>query len=242
MLKNALPWILLAIVLIVIAYMFGSNKNKEEIARVEAQMQGMKFQRDSIKAFVAFKDSVQLILQKRITELESDADNLRDQVNILEDVRKKDQLAVRMLDTPQDLKTKFSTTFPELPEEKIKIFEENVSQEGISIQYFGVPLWFSETFVIDHNNSINYEKQKGKLLTLDSLNQTVIALDKKVLLLEKEKSEAYRVGYDSAYTHYMEISKLYMNELEKPRFDLPHWGAIIGGAAVGVLIGSQINK
>jgi len=80
------------------------------------------------------------------------------------------------------------------------------------------------------------------LLTLDSLNQTVIALDKKVLLLEKEKSEAYRVGYDSAYTHYMEISKLYMNELEKPRFDLSHWGAIIGGAAVGVLIGSQINK
>ncbi|MCH7962964.1 MAG: hypothetical protein IH950_00830 [Bacteroidetes bacterium] len=242
MLKNALPWILLAVVLVVIAYLLGSNANREEIARVEAQRQDMKSQRDSIKAFVALKDTMQQILQNRITELETDADNLREQVRILETVRKKEQLGVRMLKTPDDLKNKFASTFPELPEEKIKIFEEYVSEVDISLQYFGVPLWFSETFIIDHNNSINYEKQNIKLASLDTLNLRVISLQDKVLVLEKEKSEAYRIGYDSAYVHYMEISKLYMNELEKPRFDLPHWGAIIGGTAVGILIGTQLNK
>lgn len=242
MLKNALPWILLAVVLVVIAYLLGSNANREEIARVEAQRQDMKSQRDSIKAFVALKDTMQQILQNRITELETDADNLREQVRILETVRKKEQLGVRMLKTPDDLKNKFASTFPELPEEKIKIFEEYVSEVDISLQYFGVPLWFSETFIIDHNNSINYEKQNIKLASLDTLNLRVISLQDKVLVLEKEKSEAYRIGYDSAYVHYMEISKLYMNELAKPRFDLPHWGAIIGGTAVGILIGTQLNK
>lgn len=241
MLKNALPWILLAVVLVVIAYLLGSNANKEEIARVEAQRQDMKSQRDSIKAFVALKDTMQQILQKRITELESDADNLREQVRILETVRNKEQLEVRMLKTPDDLKNKFASTFPELPEEKIKIFEEYVSEVDISLQYFGVPLWFSETFIIDHNNSINFEKQNIKLASLDTLNLRVISLQDKVLVLEKEKSEAYRVGYDSAYVHYMEISKLYINELEKPRFELPHWGAIIGGTAAGILIGTQLK-
>lgn len=241
MLKNALPWILLAVVLVVIAYILGSNANKEEIARVEAQRQDMKSQRDSIKAFVALKDAMQQILQKRITELETDTDNLREQVKILETVRKKEQLEVRMLKTPDDLKIKFASTFPELPEEKIKIFEEYVSEVDISLQYFGVPLWFSETFIIDHNNSINYEKQNIKLAALDTLNLRVISLQDKVLVLEKEKSEAYRVGYDSAYVHYMEISKLYINELEKPRFDWPHWGAIIGGTAAGILIGTQLK-
>lgn len=212
MLKNALPWILLAVVLVVFAFLLGSNANKEEIERVEAQMQDMKFQRDSIKAFVAFKDTMQHILQKRITELETDADNLREQVKILETIRKKEQLEVRMLKTPVDLKNKFASTFPELPAEKIKIFEEYVSEVDISLQYFGVPLWFSETFIIDHNNAISYKEQKHKLETLDTLNLIVISLQDKVLVLEKEKSEAYRVGYDSAYVHYMEISKLYINE------------------------------
>lgn len=241
MLKSIFPWILLSIVLVAAAYFFGSSANKEEIARVEAQMRDMKFQRDSIRTFAAFKDSMQNILQQRITELETDAGNLRDQVKLLETVRKKEQLDVRMLKTPDDLKNKFSSTFPELPAEKIKLFEEYISEADISLKYFGVPLWFSETFIIDHNNSINYEKQKEKLGMLDSLNQKVISLHQNVLVLEKEKSEAYKVGYDSAYTHYMEISKLYINELEKPRFELPHWGAIIGGAAAGILIGTKIK-
>ncbi len=241
MLKNALPWILLAVVLMVIAYFLGSNANKEEIARVEAQRQDMKSQRDSIKAFVALNDTMQQILQKRITELETDAVNLREQVRGLEKIRKKDQLEVRMLRTPDDLKVKFASTFPELPVEKIKIFEEYVSEVDISLQYFGVPLWFSETFIIDHQNSISYKSQKNKLESLDSLNMRVISLQDTVLLLEKEKSEAYRIGYDSAYVHYMEVSNLYMDELKKPRFDWPHWGAIIGGTAAGILIGTQIS-
>jgi hypothetical protein len=239
--KNLLPWILLSVVLVVLAYILGSNANKEEIARVEAQMKDMKFQRDSIKTFVAFKDSMQNILQQRITELETDADNLRDQVKILETVRKKEQLAVRMLKTPDELKDKFASTFPELPEEKIKVFEQYISGADISLKYFGVPLSFSETFIIDHNNSIIYEKQKNKLGSLDSLNKHIVSLQKNVLSLEKEKSEAYRIGYDSAFANYMQISKLYINELEKPRFELPHWGAIIGGAAAGILIGTKIK-
>jgi len=242
MLKNILPWILLAVVLVVVAFYFGRNNNKDEIERVKTQIQVMKSQRDSIQAFVALKDTMQHILQKRISELEIDADNLRGQVKILEEVRKKEQLEVRMLRTPDDLKNKFTSTFPELPEEKIKIFEEYVAEVDISLQYFAVPLWFSETFIIDHNNAVSYLQQKDKLETLDTLNIAVNSLQDKVLVLEKEKSDAYRVGYDSAFTNYMGISKLYISELEKPKFELPHWIAIIGSAAAGVIIGTQLSK
>lgn len=239
--KHLIPWIILAAVAIAGAYYLGSEKNEKEIARVKQQVQGMKQQRDSIKTLVALKDSLQNILQKRVAELETDAGHLREQVKALEELRKEKQLNVRRLKTPDDLKNKFAKTFPELPEDKIKLFEEYIPAADLSVKYFGVPLWFSETFIIDHQNSLSYKQQKDKLQDLDSLNVQVIALNKQVLVLEKEKSEAYKVGYDSAYANYMSISKLYIKELEKPRFDWTHWGAIIGGTAAGVLLGTQIK-
>lgn len=242
MLKSGLPWILLAVVLIVFAFFWGRNDNKDEITRVQTQMQDMKYQRDSIKALVAFKDSMQNILQRRITELETVTDDLRKQVKTLETVRVNEQLGVRMLETPPDLKKKFASTFPELPEEKIKIFEEYFSEQDISLQYFGVPLWFSETFIIDHNNSVSYKEQKDKLEMLDSVNVEVISLHKDLFGLERDKSEAYRIGYDKAYTNYMDISNRYIDELEKPRFGWNNWALMIGSAAVGVIAGALINK
>jgi len=61
------------------------------------------------------------------------------------------------------------------------------------------------------------------------------------VVLEKEKAQAYKTGYDSAYVNYMEISRLYIDELEKPRFGLPHWSVIAGAAAAGFLAGNAGN-
>ncbi len=239
MVKTVLPWALLAAVAVFTAYYFGNNQNKEEIARVEKQIVDMKSQRDSIQNLVAVKDSIQKILQSRVSELKIDADNLRGQVSALEELRRERQLNVRRIQTPDDLLIKFSDTFPELPKDKIRVFEEYFRETDITLKYFGVPIWFSETFIIEHQNSENYKQQRDKLETLDSLNVEVIALNDKVLVLEKEKSEAYRTGYDSAYVNYMEISRLYIDELEKPRFGLPHWGVIAGAAAAGFIAGNS---
>jgi NADH dehydrogenase/NADH:ubiquinone oxidoreductase subunit G len=233
--KTILPWVIIALLGFAGFYYWGKNINKEEIERVKNQVQDMKSQRDSIKSLVALKDSMQVILQSKISDLEANADDLRDHISTLETQRAKAQLDVRKIDTPDSLVRKFADTFPELPINRLAVFQEKIS--GIDLTYLGVPIWFSETFIIDHQNSENYKEQRDEFAKLDSLNSEVISLNKKVLVLEREKAEAYKTGYDSAYVNYMEISKLYIKELEKPRFDLPHWGAVVGGAAAGYLIG-----
>ena len=54
------------------------------------------------------------------------------------------------------MEKKFLETFPEIAPDKLRLFEEYDRQYEVSIQYLGVPLWFSETFIIDHQNANSY--------------------------------------------------------------------------------------
>jgi hypothetical protein len=73
-------------------------------------------------------------------------------------------------------------------------------REGISLEYIFFPAFFAETFMIDHENALNYKQQVGKLAALDTLNTQVITLKDSVFVLERQKSVAFRTGYDSAFT------------------------------------------
>ena len=116
-------------------------------------------------------------------------------------------------------------------------------KEQVSLEYIVFPAYFAETFMIDHENAQNYKQQVGKLSTLDTLNVQVIQLKDSVLVLEQQKSAAFRAGYDSAYTKYESLNAEYIAHLKNPKVGLkfPGWLSLVGATAVGVAVGTVIK-
>ncbi len=225
------------ILMVLLSYFFGNNDTK--ILQAQLKMQQLRSQRDSIKVVVAIRDSMQRVIQDIINDRQVEADSLKDKVGQLEEERKEAQLSVRNLRKDEDLQNKFIKTFPEIAGSDWGVQEVHNDEVDLDIEYLLVPLWFSETFIIDHQNSKSYKEQTGLLQTVDSLRLNVIALQDSVLRLEEEKSSAYKKGYDDSYAEYTKLNENYIKELKKPNFGLPHWTAIAGGIGIGYLIGKE---
>ncbi|MEO8168083.1 MAG: hypothetical protein ABI623_07545 [bacterium] len=214
------------VLLLALTWITSRYIDQEEIFRAKNEMMQLKSTRDSIYALVALKDSLQRSLQIQVNDLQSEASTLRQQVATLERVRIEKQ------------------TFPQI-KRTLRASEVYDPENQVFVEYLMVPLWFHETFIIEHNNSENYKKQRDKLQTVDSLNTNIIVLKDSVFHLERDKTLAFKSGYDSAYTKYEMMSQKYINLLERPpevSFGFPSWGSLVGSAAVGVIIGTQLEK
>jgi hypothetical protein len=226
------------IIAILFAYFGGYWQNKDKIQAAQLEMEKLRSQRDSLKTVVAYRDSLSGMIEDQIDMKENEADLLREEVLRLEEDRKNQQLTVRNIRKKESLQKKFQETFPEVANSDWGVTEVFNEQFGVGVEYLLVPVWFSETFIIDHKNSLSYRAQKDSLLLLDSLNQFVILLKDSVIVLERLNREAFEVGYDSAYTQYEELYEKYIDELQKGNID---WGwqaaGIVGGGVIGILIG-----
>jgi hypothetical protein len=151
---------------------------------------------------------------------------------------------VRQLGRPKELQDRLRTTFPEIAESDWGVTDVMNEEEAVEIQYLLVPLWFSETFIIDHQNSLNYASQVGRLQSMDSLQLQTITLKDRILVLEREKSQAFRAGYDSAYTKYEALNADYIKLLKNPKVSIKWTGpvALLGSAAAGVLVGAAVTQ
>ena len=178
------------------------------------------------------------LIGEQISSKKDEAEVLRREVYKLENERKEKQFTVRSLHKKEDLQNKFKETFPEVANSDWGVTEVFNEQYGVGIEYLLIPLWFNETFIIDHNNSKLYQAQKDKLVAVDSLNQYVIVLQDSVLVLEKLNRKAYEEGYNTAYIKYEDLNEKYISELQKGKID---WGlqaaGFVGGGIIGVLIG-----
>ncbi|OGU75257.1 MAG: hypothetical protein A2V93_00940 [Ignavibacteria bacterium RBG_16_34_14] len=230
--------ICLVIVLLILAYFGGLWQNKEKIHAAELEMEQLRSMRDSLLTVVAYRDSLELLIGEQISSKKDEAEVLRQEVSRLEEVRKEKQFTIRSLRKKEDIQNKFKETFPEVANSDWGVTEVFNEKYGVGIEYLLIPLWFNETFIIDHNNSKLYQAQKDKLLLVDSLNQFVIILQDSVLVLEKLNRKAYENGYNTAYVKYEELNQKYISELQKGKID---WGlqaaGFVGGGVIGVLIG-----
>jgi hypothetical protein len=229
---------------IALSFILGRGIDREEIQRAQLEMQELRASRDSIKAVVSLKDSMQVLLTTQVKQLESETSRLRIEVQDLEEEREKNQLTVRNIRKKEDLQNRLAETFPEMAQSDWGVTEVYNEEADIGIEYLLVPLWFSETFIIDHQNSISYLEQRDKLQMVDSLNQEVIVLQDSLFTLEREKAEAYQMGYEEAFTKYEDINTKYIELLEQPpsiNFGFPKWGVIGASIGAGVLVGSQIK-
>lgn len=224
-------------------YVMARLRDKEEIARAEAVMEQLRTQRDSLLQRVAVLDSATTVLEDSADGLIEQADSLREEVRELERGRQEAQLSVRLLRRPEELNQRFLETFPELRGSDwgvTEIFSRDDGGEPIGLQYLVVPHRFAETFIIDHQNANNFQAQRDRLLQMDSLQTVTIALKDTIITLEREKTAAFRAGYDSAYAKYEALNQDYIALLKNPRVALkvPGLAAILGSAAAGVAVGA----
>jgi hypothetical protein len=246
MLKKALIAVSIIALLLALGftYVFARFRDKAEIERAQLELHQLRGQRDSLQRYVAVRESLQVGLESSAESLVDRSDALRRQVRELETDRQGQQLSVRQLRRPKELQDKLRTTFPEMAASDWGVTDVMNEEQAVEIQYLLVPLWFSETFIIDHQNSVNYASQVGRLHTMDSLQLQTITLKDRILVLEREKTEAFRTGYDSAYTKYEALNADYIKLLKNPKLSIRWTGpaALLGSAAAGVLVGAAVTQ
>ncbi len=236
--------VLIVLLMITLTYITVKYQDKEEILRVTQEREKLKEQRTELLAKVAKADSTKQVYEAKVSEMEREAQEMRAKVDSLENSREVAQANVRKLRTESALENELMEAFPAI-KTSMKMIEVPVENfPNIKLHYFSVPFRFAETFLIDHQNSQNYEKQRDKLKDLDRMNTQITDLQKKVVLLEEEKSAAYKQGYDSAYVKYQEINEKYLALLREPpsvKFGLPQVGAVALGTAAGFVGGVALG-
>lgn len=223
--------IIALVIALIFAYFGGIWQNKDKIHQIELEKERLHSYSDSLYTVVAYRDSMEKMLKDQIVSNKKEAEGLREQVTTMEQERQEGQLDVRRISKEKDLQEKFEKTFPEMAHSDWGV-TEITNKNGFVNKFLVVPLWFNETFIIDHQNALSYLAQRDTLLQLDSLNQIVIALQDSVTTLEALNRKAFQEGFNVALVRYDDLSDKYISELQKGKVSL-EW-SIVGAAAAGV--------
>jgi len=97
--------------------------------------------------------------------------------------------------------------------------------------------------MIDHQDAWNCEQELDTLATVDPLNMQIFQLKGSVLALEQQKSHSFRTGYDGTYIKHETLNARYIASPKKPKagIECPGWAALVGSAAVEVVVGAAIQ-
>ena len=240
MLKSILPFGIIAVLLIVLAYIFGNNSNKEKIDQLIAEKAKLEIQKETAEKKVEENTKIQEKLNTDVENLSRQRDSLKNEVVKLESERVAKQLSVRRLRNTDQIINKFIDTYPQLNDKNVFVFEHSINEEGtLKMDYAGVPSAYLETFMIEHDRAEKYLNEKNALENAVNAGDEIIVLKDSIFALEKEKFKIYKTAYEDAYNAYMKMNKDYIEELKKPRFGLPQWGAIVGGVAAGYFMGRK---
>lgn len=229
---------------IAVVYLHTRLRAEGEIVRAQAEAQFLRAQRDTILHIVARNDSLQREVGLVRAEKETEAARLRERIDVLENERAAAQLTVRSLRRREDLQDRLRRTFPEMAASDWGVTEVFNEEHGVGIEYLLVPLWFSETFLIDHQNAMAYQTQADTLRTLAAVLTEVTVLQDSVFTLERGSRTAFERGYDEAFTRYEALNQDYIALLREPRFSLGVPGGLTLLAATfgaGVLLGGAVR-
>jgi hypothetical protein len=229
---------------LVVCYQVARFRNQNEIARVQAQVGRLERERDSIQAIVAVNAELQKRLRETRDNKEAEIGMLRDHVDLLERSRRESAISVRRLRKSSDLQARLEATFPEMAHSNWGIttipFEPD---DTLGLEYFLIPAWFTETFLIDHENAASWREQKNNLLAVDSLRVKVAALQDSVATLHARNVLALQTGYDNASAECRDLSTRYIAELSRTRFSIGSTvGLCVGAAGAAALIATLANR
>jgi septal ring factor EnvC (AmiA/AmiB activator) len=234
--------VFVAAVLAGISYVTARYVDHAEIARAQQEAQSLRDERESLLAQVAAKTKEQERLTAQVGEREAQITTLRTQVAQMEEQRKTAQWNIRSLTAEEEQQRLMVAAYPEVAG-AMRVADVHDDKNDIDIRYFMVPFAFAGLFLEEHQNAASYKGQTEKLRTVDGLQEQVKTLNAQVLQLEREKAEAYKTGYDSAFAKYEDINERYIALLQQPpkvEFKVPRWQTFALCTVAGVALGAQI--
>lgn len=92
-------------------------------------------------------------LQDSIALLEAEHDSLRAEMETMEARLAQTRLSVEKLTRKPGLEGTLRRTYPELARTDWGVIEVYDERERGYVEYMAVPLWMSETFILDHQNA-----------------------------------------------------------------------------------------
>ena len=218
------------------------NIDKAEIARVTNELAKLTQEKQALANKVAQLDKKQLQLNKIIEEKNKQIKNNQVQIAKLEKERAAGQWQVRQLNSENALEKKFAETYPQvIHANNFGIVRKPMKPNSkILLPYYVIPAWFTETFIIEHQNMLAYQAEINEYKKNEQLYGNVVTLKSQVIQLQTEKTNAYRKGYEQAFSKYEEVNKAYIELLKKPpkvEIKAPALWPTVGAALIGLATG-----
>jgi hypothetical protein len=246
MLKKFAIFVSLLAVITMVALSFITARfiDKEEILRVQTEINELQQNKTALEAKVKELDERQLELNKTIGSQTAEINVNKATIAKLEKSQADNQLKVRNLRTEDELERKFAETYPQLVSVKnFGITQIKDQALNLTLPFYIIPAWFAETFIIEHKNMLAYKKQIDEYKANEKLYGSILTLKDTVFRLETEKVSAYKTGYDEAYGKYEKLNADYIELLKKPpsvEFKPPSLWSALGGTALGLALGIGI--
>lgn len=92
-------------------------------------------------------------LEAQVGDLEQQGDSMRAEIEVLERRLAATRLTVSSMPKKVGLAQRLLTSYPELAQTKWGVIEVYDDRERRYVEYMAVPLWMSETFILDHRNA-----------------------------------------------------------------------------------------
>lgn len=139
-------WLLgLLVVVLGATNAFTWSTNRAELRELQGELEG-----------------VQASLGEELSTLQEDRDSLRARVDFFVQVQAQQELVVGKLHQKGGLQRRFRREFPELAASAWGVAPVYDQRGDKYIEYLLVPLWFTETFIIDHVNAGLYRRCIGQ--------------------------------------------------------------------------------
>lgn len=92
-------------------------------------------------------------LESRVGELEEQGDSLRAEIEIRDRRLEQTRLSTNRLSRKSGLDQRLRTSYSEFARIDWGVIDVYDDQSGRYVEYMAVPLWMSETFILDHQNA-----------------------------------------------------------------------------------------
>jgi hypothetical protein len=237
--------LVLTLVIFAILYFnqYAAVQNLKKISEVE--LRSAKFEEENKQLHIKIDD-----LQTKIGQIESvvgqkevEIDALK--LSIVEEISKRDdqQLNIRMIDNDSALLDEFKKSYPEFSNANnfgvIQVFDDS---NQVNIPYLSIPLYFADTFIIEHSQLESYKITEAKYGEVVSIYEEVTKLQDQISLLEKQKAEAWSEGYNNGYKLYTDTQEELITCYKQPRIKIPSWLGMGVTAAGGLAAGIYLSK
>ena len=212
----------------------------QKIATAEAQEAQMRDDNQKLQQKVSELNAKQQVLEEQISGKEKE---IQDHLATIDKISKELKAAnfQTIAETSeQAIADNFKKAYHELKDNKdIKIVNVPIKPNSTwKHPVLQIPIDYVKLTITAKDTKDACLKQSALKDEVIGLNNSIRDLQNQNLSLEKEKSNAYKEGYDKAFAMYLDVNEKYIELLKvPPKIDFaPSWLEIAGGLAGGVAL------